>query len=653
METRSRDVRDLARTQALSVSLPEPLFNVRLGWSIDYDAIFSGQNLERTSIDASLKQAQSTGRVLLIGPGGGAKTIILRRLARKAARSGDIVVLVDLRQWTAKEYDEWRHLTAYSQRMDFLLLRFGQPSLGTAELDLLRTALRKLVLIDGLNEVRASTGGEILDAADDFVRFGIRTSVIISDRLVRRSLQSGERWRLAAVLPLSDNEVERQIKSTLGSQKWNELADDTRALLRSPYFLDAYLRHGKLQRTRAEELHDYFVRHALGENEIERVAAAAFRLYSSATRTFSLAAFIDMVGAETAKKLTDSRALIQNGDLAYFDHHLKHDYLVSKFISADPQRWTAENLNVITFNASSFDTVVLAMEQMVDLESADRFLRALYDWNIYGAGYALSDGRHERVSPDMTTVVHAMFAERRWEIFRHTAKTAEDILNLIGTELSRSLLAAPTAEAVLDIVREQHGEAPWFTAWRDLFTARPGIAAENHELQHITDADSVMGWTSSNVLRRKLLSDDQQHAVRQILEGEAAAVARWRATHVLGRFPSAQNADSFFQALIRDTREVRYGATRSLMEMAARGGRQLSEIIVERLAGAAGELAQFKNVVDEFQRTLIIKQNVAPTGWTKLVLPAVAAFQRATMDYKNREEWDKTVQTLIDLYGYE
>src|SRR5579862_5396736 len=128
METKPKDIRQLARVQALSLLLPTPSFKMRLGWSRDYDAIFSGQNLEITDIDASLKQAENAGRVLLIGPGGGAKTIILRRLARKAASKGAIVVLIDLKQWTAKDYDDWTQLRAYSQRMDFLLLRFGHPS---------------------------------------------------------------------------------------------------------------------------------------------------------------------------------------------------------------------------------------------------------------------------------------------------------------------------------------------------------------------------------------------------------------------------------------------------------------------------------------------------------------------------------------------
>jgi hypothetical protein len=653
MHSKLKEVREASRSEALAFSLPDPLFNIRLGWSQDYDGVFSGRNVEIAGVESALRNARTTGRVLLIGPGGGAKTVILHRLARAAASDGNIVVFIDLKRWTAKEYDEWARLNTHSQRMDFLLLRFGSPLLGTAELDLLKASLKKIVLVDGLNEVRSKTGAEVLDAADDFVRYGINSSVIISDRLVRRSLQNIDRWRLAAVLPLSDQEVGRHVEGKLGSQTWTGLSDSTRDLLRSPYFLDAFLRQGGLWRSKAEELHDYFVRHALNDNEIDRVAEAAFELYGGATRTFSLAAFAKMVGAEIAAKLEDSGALIVKGDLAYFDHHLKHDYLVAKFISSDSRRWTTDNLNILTFNASSFDTVVLGMEQIGERTNADRFLRALYEWNIYGAGYALSEGRHQRVSRDMTVVVHAMFAERRWEIFDHTAKTAEDILNLIDTDLSRRLLAANEPAAVLEVVSRQEGDSEWFAQWRVLFTAMPNTAAGDDDLRHLSDADSVMGWTSSNVLRRKVLTDEQQRVVREILQQAPEPVVRWRAAHVLGRFPSVENADSLHDSITRGTREVRYGSTRSLVEMAATGPRELAKRILARLSEAARQLAVFSNVVDEFQRTLVIKKNVAPEGWTKLVLPTVAAFQQAAAGYKTREDWDRTIQILIDLYGYD
>ena len=143
-----------------------------------------------------------------------------------------------------------------------------------------------------------------------------------------------------------------------------------------------------------------------------------------------------------------------------------------------------------------------------------------------------------------------------------------------------------------------------------------------------------MGWTSSNVLRRKALTNQQQQTVRQTLQNAPEPVVRWRGAHVLGRFPSMENAGVLLDSLTRDTREVRYGSTRSLIEMAALGPRDLGREILCSASGVgprAGRL--FERCGSAFQRTLVIKNKISHlSGWaTKLVLPTVAAFQQASV----------------------
>ena len=64
----------------------------------------------------------------------------------------------------------------------------------------------------------------------------------------------------------------------------------------------------------------------------------------------------------------------------------------------------------------------MAMEQIDDSAVADELLRKLYDWNIYGAGYSIAEGRSSRVSAEMQRVILAMFAERRWDLVMATAQ---------------------------------------------------------------------------------------------------------------------------------------------------------------------------------------------------------------------------------------
>ena len=640
------------RKEALTFRDLDPPFNLQLGWSEAYDGIFGGRFEEVTEYPKLFDHLARNGRVLIVGPGGGAKSVLLGRVGKAAARRGYLPVVANLKNWTAKDYDEWRQLETYIQKVDFLLMRFATPQLRASDLDVLGLRAICLVMVDGLNEVTANVGSEMLNALDDLVRFSVRTRVVVNDRLSRRQLKNPERWELGLVLPLTDHEILKHLRNKPGMLEfWNTATPSARMLLRTPYFFDGFLRHGGVKSSRAEELRDYFSRHAVGPNDLPRIAEAAYAVYETGSRTFEFVRFRDIAGTELTDRLKASGAIVTEGDLAYFDHHLKHDFLAAFHLESHSELWGPDSFNRITFMASSFDTVVLAMEEL-PRESTDRFIRALYDWNIYGAGYALSEGRHDNVSAEMSTVVHAMFAERRWDLIQASAKAASDVLHQLVTQLSKRLLEAATLDDVLDIIRRAPGDADWFFVWRNLFTAPVGSAATEDDLNYLVEPDSVMGWTSANVLRRKTLAPDQVEFVRNTLRIGAEPVIRWRAAHVLGRLPSEENVAVLADSLNDDSPEVKYGATRSLIEIAAQAGGRLAGEVFRRLAVAAKALAPYRNVVSEFRRALIVIPQGAPQGWTQLALPAVSAFQQATAERTSREEWDRTMESLVSAYGY-
>src|SRR6266404_1463098 len=631
---------------------PKPTFDLRLGWSRKYDGIFNDQFEESTGGLEIFTKLSRNGRVLILGPGGGAKTVLLKRLAKHSARRGYIPVQVSLKKWTAKDYDEWKYLANYSQCVDFLLLRFANVEITSADLDSLEVSSTKVMFVDGLNEVNSLVAGQILNSLDEFVRFSIRTWVVVSDRLARRELKRPERWKFALILPLVEREVLKHIpKYGKAREFWNAASSATRTLLRTPYFLDSFLRHGAVQATKAAELKDFFERHAANPSDLKRIARAAFEVYEAGTRTFPIDKFRSIAGTSATQALISARVVIRANTTAYFDHHLKHDFLAAMHVASNPKLWTPATFNRITFRGSSFDTVVFAMEQLMSNQT-DRFIRSLYDWNIYGAGYALSDGRHENVSLEMSTVIHAMFAERRWDLIAASAKAASDVLHQIMTPLSKKLLTAKALNQVLKIIKIQKSQIEWFLSWQALFTAPLDSSTTDSDLRLLTEIDSVMGWTSANVLRRKNLSERQQKLVRSLMRSNQQAVIRWRAAHVLGRFASVANIESLGKALADGSSEVQYGATRSLIELAARSGGELARNVFTRLAKAATKLANQSNVVNEFQRALIIDRQRAPQGWTRLALPAVAAFQQATAERTSREEWDRTMERLVSTYGY-
>src|SRR6185312_3137662 len=402
---------------------PQPIFDLRVGFANDYDELFSGTFVKSVAASDVLEDALSAGRLLLSGPGGGAKTVILTRIAKMAGDRKIATVFVTLREWTSADNVNWRDLGSSTEKLTYLLRHFALGEVQPRALDALDSSISRVLILDGLNEVTSHIGQEIIDTLDEYARFSLNTAIIASDRLVRREFINPDRWTLCIVQPLSIAQVEAAVRADPEAQRLYENASpEERQLLTTPYFLNAFIHGQPLAVTRAGQMQNYFTRHALNDDAIDHAASAAFAVYANETRTFRLTSFQEHAGEAITKLLVDSGAVVQDGDLAFFDHHLKHDYLASRYLVTDPSRWRSDVFNTVTFHGSSFETVVMAMEQVPDSISADQLLRRLYDWNIYGAGYSIAEGRASRVSADMQLVILAMFAERRWDLMKATAQ---------------------------------------------------------------------------------------------------------------------------------------------------------------------------------------------------------------------------------------
>lgn len=344
--------------------------------------------------------------------------------------------------------------------------------------------------------------------------------------------------------------------------------------------------------------------HALSDVDLDRAAEAAFKVYANSARTFSLEEFRSIAGDAITSRLLDAGAIVSEGDLAFFDHHLKHDYLASRYLISDRRRWSSPVFATITFDASSFETIVMAMEQIDDSTVADELLRKLYDWNIYGAGYSIAEGRSSRVSAEMQRVILAMFAERKWDLVMATAQRAVDTLRLIDSEESRKFLAAPSLEDVFGLVRSGPAST-WFAVWRDLFTRSFNSPASPDDIRLLSAPDSVLGWTSANVLRRLNCTENQQREIRGFTTSKDFTVA-WRAVHVLGAYPTEANRVALVQSLASDSTHVRFGATRSLVEMGALGGGEFASQVFHSIAENIPLIRSSPSSLTEFERALFV-----------------------------------------------
>jgi hypothetical protein len=84
--------------------------------------------------------------------------------------------------------------------------------------------------------------------------------------------------------------------------------------------------------------------------------------------------------------------------------------------------------------------------------------------------------------------------------------------------------------------------------------------------------------------------------------------------------------------------------------LAARGTTRLASWICRNLKTELESMKSHRNVVDEFRRAIFVDKDRAPKGWSKLVMPVVAEFQRKSASIEEREEWDRVAQRLVTRY---
>src|SRR5438093_1613144 len=95
------------RSRLEALPAPTPVFDLHVGFAGEYDRLFSGDFSESAPASAILDRALNFGRLLLTGQGGGAKTVILTRIAKAAIVREIATILVTLKEWTSADNVDW------------------------------------------------------------------------------------------------------------------------------------------------------------------------------------------------------------------------------------------------------------------------------------------------------------------------------------------------------------------------------------------------------------------------------------------------------------------------------------------------------------------------------------------------------------------
>lgn len=618
---------DKARKLVESWSIDQPVFDLKIGWCRSYDELFESELTEGDESEL-LGLAIRSGRVIISGRGGSGKTQLLMRLCRKAVDEKVLPVYINLKRWSGAHYEEWKQWTSEDPRngTDFLLRRFGSLSAGALELDQLPPNSPKLVIVDGLNEMAATVGNQILVLLDDLVRTQMSASVIVADRLFRRELPNAARWRIGTTLPLAESEVRKQ----LGKQ----INVGPRDTLTSPFFLNAELERNAQggNNGRAAELKILLQGHsALTEPELDEASTAAFNMYvqrHSRSRVFPTAEFAALTTSATVSKLVTSGVLVTTGADSYFDHHLVHDYLASRqlaMLGAD--QWQPPVFRAVTFEGSSFDALELAFEQL-DVELGARFLRALYDWHLYAAGYVLgyAGDAGVAVSHEMRTVICAMLAEKQFDAVLASRERALDALRLIRTSEAQAFRDTKSIQDICKLISNVANPSAWFDEWRRVYCVSDVKEFTPEILETIREPDSVIGWTVANVARRFPGLRWAVPTLEGILKAEGNATLRWRAAHALGKVFSEGTAQVLAAAVQDDPDiDVKFGALRSLIEIALVTDSESRKLVKADLDRLATTISEHSRLSRELRSCLIMDEAVVPKDWLGFVRGCVRA----------------------------
>ena len=620
-ETASRFLKDVAASNERHISGLKPEFHLRVGFCKSYTCLLRGEADDSAEFDEVLDVARATGRILVSGRGGSGKTTFLRRLLNHTIANGDAGIFLDLLRWDnaathAYEEVQDRALSCF----DFLLRKFSEVPFDISGLDMFPPSMLKLIVVDGLNETPGHCAKSMLEACDAAAAFLPGVSIVVGDRLVRRDLADESRWRYLATMPIDHSEI--------ASLYPKQVDDQVREMLGIPFMLDRAIK-GELEASPEETIRRMVVTHAsLNEHEIAALARSAFEIYNSVrSRAFDR----DAIPSALLDRLFNSGLLSElPGGRFAFTHHWIHDCLASMYVADQRPLWLEEErhtaFDAITFGGNSFDAVAFVLRILCKRKASDdaaTFLRAVYDWNPYAAGFALSEAEAISgvvVPEGMRAIVLFMLALRRFEHQLSSAQRASDALDLFKDQLAITIRGAKTFEELVGFATKLNLADESYQQWLAVFAHPTGEPPSAGSVAILAERDSVRGWTMANMLKQMPLTAANISELIS-LGLHTNFVVRWRAVHALGSSHSEEVVAFLFDRVLNDQQKyVRFGAVRSLIEIAVHAPK-LTDAIVQGIVGILPKVREDRYTLEELINAAFVLPSAAPERWAEKFAP--------------------------------
>ena len=590
--------------------------------------------------------------VVVVGKGGAGKSVLMDAMARQLAAADDpITIRIDLKTGWSPAWADAMPDAPFGDQLDLAmdaLLNAASPGLNVGDLSRFAEAASGVViLVDALNEVPPDVAGRIRLTLGQYVRQHPRARALATDRRIELDYRE-LRWTALELPMLNPEEARRVIDAGFGKGVYDRQPEARRDILRIPFFIDRALSQGTVDfNSRAELVARYLQDGGLEEDDLEVTSEVAFEILMRGETVISADDRRRLAEHGVLEKLENGGFVVDGPSGLVFSHQLIHQYLAGRRLASDPDLWTADVMDRVTSFTASLDGVGMAVKSIDNIDGRDQFLHLVHDWNWRAAVVALSEARtgERSVSEATEQAVLAMAAEKRFDPVEGTRNRISGLLKTVDGATAKRFGEVEEAELREEIGRIEHPDIEWWAEWRQIFLLDDADELCGEKMVAcIASEMPLIGWMLANALRRIEPTDEVSRLVRMVYRtrtgrsSENRAI-RWRVLHTLGAWPSDDNADLLVEALGDEHIWCRYGAVRSLVEMAARPvDHDLRGRIIGRLSATWAAL----DPEPLSQIAWAARYSAADTEWPGAIRPLIEDVRNAQRD-EERDRWDRRV----------
>ncbi len=626
---------------------PETIFNLNMS-----------DDSGKVNLDQIISLSESKQKLVLVGRPGIGKSFAVNEIAKDIANKGGIPIVLSLNKWDGEPMRQFSSVDKIPEKMNALL---GMSKVSLNEKFLLKMNAKKFFILEGLNEISSGEYGgdaikDILSVVHEYVRnHALGSPIIATDRTKRNYTDSFHNVELK---PLESDEMRKIIDKEFGDGKFKKLDKKTKAVLSIPFFLKNAIKSKNVDfLTETHAMEDFFKSHVgLNKEEIRDAAKTVFELSGTqGTLSFKPDEFENIAESSTYQKLVKGDVLLSSSDgTIHFQHQLQQEYLISVFLSSHPENWDITSLDAVTLKANSIDSLFMTIEQIEEKEKCDDFLLHIFNWNWRAAIRCiarLENKGSDNYSEYTLIAMAALVAQKKFDSVHGTHLEAIASLDGIQNENCKKMAAAQNFDDIIGIVNGISNGEDWFANWRNIFTWDSAKIPSDDDIMRIKSEESIVGWTSSNALKRLALNEIHQGQLRIMYlalldESPLNSTVRWRIVHTLGSFPSKENAELLFKVIESDTYHwAKFGAARSLVEMAAKTeDSTLRKTIIDYFT-------QNHKMMHDAVREEIGKASMyhnAFGDWESSIRPLLESIGQSLDEELTKREWKKIMNRFND-----